>query len=101
MLHSVIHWPKGAEVKKLVEAVSAYIFPILKEADVYLMFDRYYTLSIKSDTRRYRQGMYIKEHKLIETTQLPNREAALGSIKNKTQLIELISMGLLKHGKIT
>ena len=99
MLHSAIHWPKGAEVKKLVEAVSAYIFTILKEADVYLIFDRYYTLSIKSDTRRYRQGMYIKEHKLMETTQLPSKEAALGSIKNKTQLIELISMGLLSMAK--
>ena len=71
----------------------------MKEADVYLIFDRYYTLSIKSDTRRYRQGMYIKEHKLMETTQLPSKEAALGSIKNKTQLIELISMGLLSMAK--
>ena len=43
--------------------------------------------------------MYIKEHKLMETTQLPSKEAALGSIKNKTQLIELISMGLLSMAK--
>jgi len=78
MLHSAIHWPKGAEVMKLVDAVSAYIFQILKETDVYLIFDRYYTFSIKSETRRYRQGMYIKEHKLTETTQLPSKEAALG-----------------------
>ena len=40
--------------------------------------------------------MYIKEHKLMETTQLPSKEAALGSIKNKTQLI---SMGLLSMAK--
>ena len=99
MLHSAIHWPKGAEGRKLVDAVSAYIFPILREADVYLIFDRYYTLSIKSDTRRYRQGMFIKEHKLTATTQLPSKEAALGSISNKTQLIELISMGLISMAK--
>ena len=43
--------------------------------------------------------MYIKEHKLMETTQLPSKESALGSIKNKTQLIELISMGLLSMAK--
>ena len=48
MLHSAIYWPKGAEVKKLVEAVSAYIFPFLKESDVYLIFDRYHDFSIKS-----------------------------------------------------
>ena len=51
MLRSAIHLPKGAEGRKLVDAVSAYIFPILREADVYLIFDRY-TLSLKSDTRR-------------------------------------------------
>ena len=43
--------------------------------------------------------MYIKEHKLTETTQLPSKEAALGSINNKTQLIELISMSLLSLAK--
>ena len=48
MLYSAIYWPKGAEVKKLVEAVSAYIFPFLKESDVYLIFDRYHDFSIKS-----------------------------------------------------
>ena len=37
MLHSAIHWPKGAEGGKLVDAVSAYIFPILREADIYLI----------------------------------------------------------------
>ena len=99
MLYSAIYWPKGAEVKKLVEAVSAYIFPFLKESDVYLIFDRYHDFSIKSDTRKSRQGMFFKEHKLQLTTQLPSREAVLGSTKNKTQLIELISMGLLSMAK--
>ena len=99
MLYSAIYWPKGAEVKKLVEAVSAYIFPILRESDVYLIFDRYNAFSIKSDTRKYRQGAFIKEHKLTETTLLPSKEAALGSTKNKVQLIELISMGLLRMAK--
>jgi len=73
-----INRPKGVEVRELVDVVSACIFQILKETDVYLIFDRYYTFSIKSETRRYRQGMYIKEHKLTETTQLPSKEAALG-----------------------
>ena len=50
MLHSAIYWPKGAKVRKLVDAVSAYVFQILKETDVYLIFDRYYRFSIKSET---------------------------------------------------
>jgi len=82
MLYSAIYWPKGSEVKKLVEAVSAYIFPILRETDFYLIFDRYNAFSIKSDTIIYRQGAFIKEHKLTETTLLPSKEAALGSTKN-------------------
>ena len=82
MHHSAIYWSKGPEVKKLIEAVSIYIFPLLREWDVYLIFYRYYAYSIKSDTRKERQGAFIKEHKFTEMTPLPTK-AALGSTKNK------------------
>ena len=62
MLYSTIYWPKGSEVNKLVESVSVFIFSNLKKSDVYLIFDRYHEYSIKSETRKERQGAFMEEH---------------------------------------
>ena len=75
----------------MIEAVSTFIFPMLKECDVYLIFDQYYAFNVKSDIRKERQEAFFKDHKFTEVTPLPTKEAALGSNKNKAQLIELVS----------
>ena len=95
MLHSAIHWPKGADVSKLIEGIGSYIFQLLTNCDIYLIFDRYYNFSIKSDTRQERRGAFLKDHKFTENTPLPSKEAALASTKNKVQLIEIIANRLL------
>ena len=95
MLHSAIHWPKSACVSHFIEGVKVYIFKLLAICDIYLIFDRYYEFSIKSDTRRERIGAFMKDHKLSLNTPLPPKEATMTSSKNKIQIIELINKELL------
>ena len=45
--------------------------------------------------------IFIKDHKFTKVTPLPTKEAALGSTKNKTQLIELVSRGLLTAANVS
>ena len=54
MLHSSIHWPKDGSVKDLAKGVEKYVSRLLHHSDVYVIFDRYFDKSIKSDTRLQR-----------------------------------------------
>ena len=51
MIHSSIHWPKEGLVEDLVKGIEHYISKIIKTSDGYLVFDRYFDYSIKSETR--------------------------------------------------
>ena len=86
MLHSAIYWPKGAEINTMLEAVSTYIFSILKECDIKLNFDQYQAFGIKPDIMRERKGASIKDHKFTEVTPLPTKESVFCSTKNKAHL---------------
>ena len=63
--------------------VKRYNFKILKDADVYLAFDRYYENSIKSATRLQRIGNIKHSHKITIETPLPAKCISLSSNKTK------------------
>ena len=68
MLHSSIHWPKDGSVKDLAKGVEIYVSRLLQHSDVYVIFDRCFDKSIKSDTRLQRIGNFKRSHQLsIET----------------------------------
>ena len=94
-LYSAIHWPKGGKVSDLIEALRCYISRLICKSDVYLIFDRYFDFSIKSDTRIERLGTFLRSHSLSLSAPLPPREITMKSTKTKVQLIQLISKELI------
>ena len=83
MLHSATHWPKNSLVTNLIDGVKAYIFKLLEQCDIYLIFDRYYEFSIKSNTRNERIGAFKKHYNLSLNMPLPPKEATMTSSKTK------------------
>ena len=63
MLHKV-HWPPNGIVKDLVDGIDHYVRMLMLNTDVYLIFDRYKTGSIKSDSRTARVGAFPRSHHL-------------------------------------
>ena len=57
MLHKV-HWRPNDIVKDLVDGINHYVRMLMLNTDVYLIFDRYKTGSIKSDTRTASVGAF-------------------------------------------
>ena len=67
-----------------------YILAKLIHQDIYLVFDRYYDGSIKSNTRSERaQNIASRPHQLTLKTKLPPQKVALSVTGNKVQLIYL------------
>ena len=85
-----IHWPTQGTVKDFIENFVSYIIPKMKEADVYLIFDRYETYSTKGATRTARGKEASRHHQLSLSTQLPSQKVVLTVSYNKVQLIALI-----------
>ena len=86
-----IHWPSNGLVKNLVDGIEKYVRMIMLNTDVHLIFDRYKTGSIKSDTRKSRVGGFQRCHQLSLDRELPPRDMVLFSSSTKENLIELIS----------
>ena len=57
MLHKV-HWPPNRLVKDLMDGIDHYVRMLRLITDVYLIFDRYKTGSIKSNTRTAGVGAF-------------------------------------------
>ena len=68
---------------------------MLKNADVYLAFDRYCENSIKSATQLQRIGNIKCSHKITIETPLPAKDISLSSDKTKENVIELIAAELI------
>lgn len=96
MLHSQIYWPKDGLVQDFVNGVIVYVSKILNKADCYLIFDRYFDYSIKSDTRKKRVGQFKRSHTLSLKTPLPAKDVCMSSSITKQNLIELIADSLIK-----
>ena len=93
MLHKV-HWPPNGVVKDLVNGIDHYVRMLMLNTDVYLIFDRYKTGSIKSDTRTARVGAFRRSHHLSLERELPPKDMVLPFSSTKENLIELISSEL-------
>ena len=93
MLHKV-HWPPNGVVKDLVNGIDHYVRMLMLNTDVYLIFDRYKTGSIKSDTRTARVGAFQRSHHLSSERELPPKDMVLPSSSTNENLIELISSQL-------
>ena len=63
MLHKV-HWPPNDIVKDMIDKIDHNVRMLMLNTDVYLIFDRYKTGSIKSDTRTARVGAFLRSHHL-------------------------------------
>ena len=87
----VIHYPKNGTVLDYAENVTEYVSRLLAESDVFLIFDRYYSQSIKNGTRLARSGDgSTRQHVLNLQTPLPAQKVALTVTENKVQLIDII-----------
>ena len=97
MLHTSVHWPKEGTVACLVDGVEKFVRKYLNYSDVYLIFDRYYEKSIKSDTRCNRIGSFQRSHQLNINSDLPPKDICLTSNRTKEILNELIAKHLLER----
>ena len=66
--------------------------------DVYLIFDRYYNYSIKSNTRAARVKSFTRGHNLFRQSPVLSKDDTLSCAKSKVQLMKQISTGLVDIG---
>ena len=97
MLHSAVHWPKNGFVKDFVKGITSYVEKFINVCDSYLIFDRYFEGSIKSETRLQRIGGFRRSHQLTINTELPSKDICMSSTKTKENLIEIIASSLLER----
>ena len=88
MLHAAIYWPTEGIVKDLIDGIEKYVCSFINFADVYLVFDRYFEFSIKSDTRTERINSLLRAHTLSLEDPLPRKDTCMSSIETKEQLIQ-------------
>ena len=83
-----IKWPVVAKPKVIdvVNEMNETISGMLKDSDVYLVFDRYFDMSIKSYTRMTRVDTCTKVFKFQLKSPLPAKSVVLKSTQNKIQL---------------
>ena len=92
-----VHWPEKGTVKDFAEAFYKKVWTFLTQADVYLVFDRYFDFSIKDCTRQERLGKVSKKHAFLLSTILPSQSTVLTSTHNKVQLIEIVGKYLVNN----
>ena len=88
----VVHWP-------IVQNVISYVTTILRNADVFLIFDRYKDYSIKSVTHLSRETSASRRYQLTPTMTLPPKKVVLTVTHNKIQLIDLIIQKIIEQSK--
>ena len=91
-----MHWPSEGSVETLAEMFYTYITSLLVNEEVYLVFDKYYSYSIKAQTRKQRAGDLAHRHQFSLNTPLPSKESTLLSSANKVQITDLISNHLIE-----
>ncbi len=91
----VVHWPTQGTVQDLVVNVVSYVIGKMKDADVYLIFDRYEDYSIKGVTRTARGKEASRHHQLSQSMNLPPQKVVLAVTYNKIHLVDAIVETLL------
>lgn len=89
----VITWPSD-RLQVYVDAFKAFVHRSLQDADVILVFDRYFPDSIKTFTRMRRAGT-SRVYKLTTEMQAPAKQAILTNTKNKIQLNAMLVEAIL------
>ena len=86
-----LKWPVTGKpkVRDLVDEMNQTIAEMLRDCDVYLVFDRYRDMSIKSYTRITRLDKATKVFKFNLNSPLPAKATVLKSTQNKIQLYKL------------
>ncbi len=93
-----VHWPANGTVEDFIKNVIVSVNCYLEQCSVYLIFDRYPTVSIKNGTRSNRAGKEAsRKHLLTLQTPLPAQKVILTVTYNKKQLIQLISAYMINH----
>ena len=92
----VVHWPSKGTIADYVNNFKKYLSKKLREADVYLVFDRYHDYSTKSVTRYDRACEASRVYQLNEATPLPPQKAILTVSVNKKQLMSIICQNIIK-----
>ena len=77
-------------MENIAENMYTYVTDMLCYQDVYLMFDRYKSFSIKSSTRTQRAKNLAYRHKLGLQNVLPAKDKVLTCTNNKVQLIDIV-----------
>ena len=86
-------WPQNGTVQTLCESMVSCVADVNIVDDVYIVFDRYKTGSIKEHERvRRSRGHAAPNHKLTLTTVLPARDIIMKNTLNKQQLAHLLCM---------
>ena len=94
-----VHWPCKGTVQEYVDNFCAYVIGRSVNADVYVVFDRYFEYSVKSVTRSTRSGQYAsRRHRLSLYSPLLPQKVVLTVAENKVQLINLICAELVNTG---
>ena len=93
----VVHWPTQGTVQYIIGNHSCIlrIMGKMKDADVYLIFDKYEYFSIKGVTRTARGKEASGHHQLSLSMHLPPQKVVLAVTYNKVQLVDVIVETLL------
>ena len=92
LIYHVI-WPQNGTVQILWESMISRVDDVNIVDDVYIVFDRYKTGSIKEhELVRRNKGHATPKHKLTLTTVLPARDVIMKNTFNKQQLAHLLCM---------
>ena len=76
---------KNGTVADLIDGVKNFILKYLNFADVYLIFNRYYNYSIKSNIRSARVKSFTRSHNLFRQSPRPSKDDTLSCKKSKLQ----------------
>ena len=91
-------WPQNGTVQTLCESMVSRVADVNIVDDVYIVFDRYQTGSIKEhEWVRRSKGHAAPNHKLTLTTVLPARDIIMKNTLNKQQLAHLLGMCHVPH----
>ena len=83
-------WPTKGCVNDFINTYIAHLLRLLKDSDVYLVFDRYFQFNIKCATRNDRGKSSLRAFNVNLSMPLPSQADILNHMGSKKQLIEII-----------
>lgn len=87
--------PKEVLVEDLVKGTGQCITKTVVSSEGYIIFNRYFDYSNKSEKRQKRIGLFKKTYRLPIKTKLPTKEICISSAKKNENLIQIIADEML------